>query len=299
MSHTLWSRRDWSRRELVKNASLGALGVPLTLSGAGTALADGLATGPAVSFASARDQMETIIRLHGNLDAVAAPWWYTGCIYGMRPGEAPLKLVRFEGCEINLFTPQSDASYKQTGRTTSFFRDLDSGEFLERWTNPYTGRVVEVKSNVLGGNGHTIWSDAGVTPQFRLSAAGAPLPNARPAIESLPNAAAQALHATWTAFGPWIWMRHDRAYPPGLPQPLSESTSVMFERKYLPQRRSIPAFFSSTYMVGYPAWMDMKDQPGHAIWHADGLKLKSVDELPREYLQRIRRLHPQQLTVQG
>ena len=39
------------------------------------------------------------------------------------------------------------------------------------------------------------------------------------------------------------------------------------------------------------------EQPGHTIWHADGLKLSRVEELPSAFLDRVRRLHPQQLDL--
>lgn len=263
--------------------------VALATASAAPAMARDAAAGAPLRFKHPREELETIIRIHGNLQPLQAPWWYTGYIYGMRPGEAPVKLVKFEGCEINLFNSLGDGSYAQTGRTTSFFRDLQTDDYLDRWTNPYTGREVAVKANVLGGRGRSVWSEEGVDPQFRMGAASPPPASATP----------QPLHANWTAFGPWVWLRHDRVYPPGLPQPLSESTSVMFERRHVAERRrsAIPAFFSSTYMVGYPLWMDMKDQPGHAIWHADGIKLGTVDELPPAFLERMQRMHPQQLKV--
>ncbi len=74
---------------------------------------------------------------------------------------------------------------------------------------------------------------------------------------------------------------------------------MLVERRDLENRRlkSVPALFSSTYMAPWLGWMGMQGQPGHTIWHADGIKLASVEELPEAYLERIRRLHPGQLEV--
>jgi hypothetical protein len=40
------------------------------------------------------------------------------------------------------------------------------------------------------------------------------------------------------------------------------------------------------------AWLQMQGEPGHVMWHADGLKLASLDELPDAYAERAQRLFP-------
>jgi hypothetical protein len=287
---------DVSRRDLLTHSALGALalggGIAPPALGALRVAAAGRRDDEAPRFASAREEMRAVIRVQGDLTGRAAPWWYTGYIYGMRPGEAPRKLVRFEGCEINVFAPQPDGSFVQTGRTTTFFQDPDSGAFLEQWDNPYTGERVAVRANILGGRGgRSIWSDAGIEPRFGMGGEAA----GQAAVEP------QKLHVRWTVYGSWVWMRHDRVYPPGLPQPLAESSSSLVARRDLLERRSssAPALFSSTYMAPWPAWMLMQGQPGHVIWHADGLKLRAIEELPAGYLERARRLHPEQLATRS
>jgi hypothetical protein len=44
-------------------------------------------------------------------------------------------------------------------------------------------------------------------------------------------------------------------------------------------------------------WMDMKDQPGHVIWHASGVKLQSMDQLPRAYRERAEEEYPDRLSA--
>ena len=273
----------WSRRELLSAAAV--LGVALPSAPAGAKASRGV--GP-IRFADRRAEMLAMIRVQADVAGRIAPWWYTGYIYGMRPGEQPRKLVRFEGSEINLFTPQADGTFVQTGRTTSFFSDIDSEQVLESWVNPYTGATVAVRANLLGGAGRAVWSEAGIDPQFGPAiAAGGAAPTSSP----------QPLHITWTRYGSRIWVRHDRAYPPGMPAPIGESSTSLIERRDLDNHRltSIPALFASTYMAPWPTWMGMQGQPGHVIWHADGLKLDRIEDLPAPYLDRLRRLHPQQL----
>jgi hypothetical protein len=280
------TRREWLGGLLSGGFALGALAAP---SAPGATSAEGAAPGPAVRFASPRAEREAVIRVTASLRDVLSPWWYTGVVYGLRPGEQPRKLVRFEGCEIYRFVPQGDGVHFQTARTSSFFKDLDTGEVLERWTNPYTGKVVGVRANLLGGTGSKmVWSDAGLEPQFRRANG-----------EALPSGGPQPLRVTWTPYGKWVWMRHDRVYPPGRPPPAGESSAMLVERRDLDdaQRPSAPALFSSTYMAPWLSWMDMAGQAGHTIWHADGLKLDRIDDMPAAFLDRLRRLHPGQLEV--
>jgi hypothetical protein len=49
--------------------------------------------------------------------------------------------------------------------------------------------------------------------------------------------------------------------------------------------------------MGWLKWMDMKGEPGHVIWHASGAKLRSIDDLPREYRERAEREYPERLSA--
>jgi hypothetical protein len=43
--------------------------------------------------------------------------------------------------------------------------------------------------------------------------------------------------------------------------------------------------------------MNMGNEPGHVIWHASGVKLRHIDELPREYRERAMREYPERMTA--
>jgi hypothetical protein len=60
---------------------------------------------------------------------------------------------------------------------------------------------------------------------------------------------------------------------------------------------SCPAEFSSSYIARWPTWLEMGDSAGHAVWHADGVKLPHIEALPKSYLQRLRAEFPEQLKV--
>jgi hypothetical protein len=41
----------------------------------------------------------------------------------------------------------------------------------------------------------------------------------------------------------------------------------------------------------------MAGQPGHVVWHADGVKLKSAADLPARFRQRVDERHPDRLVA--
>jgi hypothetical protein len=274
---TLWSRREW-----LGGVAGGVLGASATLP-TGAALANSAGATAVKLFDDPQAELEAVVRVMGDSAGRQAPWWYTGHIYGVMPGEAPKPLVRFEGAEINLFVRQADSAFRQTGTTTTYYQDISTGEVLQEFMNPYTAARNAVRPNKLGGSGYVVWSRDGVEPVWRAFGKLAP----------------KKLAVYWTVFGATVWMRHDRVFPPQMPQPIYEaSTSIVSRRDLMNTRKSTcPAQFSSSYVARWPAWMQMGDSPGHVLWHADGLKLEDTDALPAEYLRRVRADFPEQLTV--
>lgn len=254
---------------------LGALGALVAGSVRAAAAAAG-GTPPA-------DDFTAMLRLQGRLDGKDAPWWYFGRIYGMVGEGAPRLLVRFEGLEIMRLTPAADGQFAVTGVTTSFFQDPGTKAVLEEFANPYTGRTNKVTANQIGGTADPIafYSARGVRPA-----------RVKPA-----DWRYEGLQLTWDFHGEDVWMAHDRVYPPGIPQPMGEASVTRARRADLEDARLefVPASFSSTYMAPWPKWMEMAGQPGHVIWHADGVKLRSIAELPAAFRERMQAQFPQRL----
>ena len=57
------------------------------------------------------------------------------------------------------------------------------------------------------------------------------------------------------------------------------------------------ASFSSTFIAPWPTWMGMAGQPGHVMWHAEGVKLPDIEALPGPFYARMARDFPQRLRV--
>lgn len=266
---------------------LGATGAFLL---GGNALAAGAAssraTGSGYDLRNPTEALEAMLRLQGRLDGADAPWWYFGRIYALVPGKAPIPLFRYEGLEIMRLTALPGGEYAATGATTTFFQDWRTQEWLETFRNPVSGATNQVKPNLIGGvpgRAAAYYSVKGVRPGRVAPADWQP----------------EGLVLNWDYWQDMVWLSHDRSYPPGLPQPMGESSVAKARIEDLNDRSRafVPASFSSTYFAPYPAWMEMQGQPGHVVWHADGVKLKSVQDLPARYKARVEKLHPERLAA--
>jgi hypothetical protein len=274
------NRRSWLAGSLILGAGVGAESSS-AISSAAVAVA-----GSEPDTWRSDEQLRNLVRMQGSLLEEDVRWWFSGVIFGVRgEGETPRPLVRFEGTEVYWFSHRGD-DFQLGGHTVTFFRDFETGEFLYEFINPYTGKREAVKPAVQGGNLGFAYTRQGIWP-VRLD--GTPLgePVKKP------------LRVQWHEMGPHIWLQHQTVYPPGMPAMHGQRQTIFAQRDALrdPRQNSVPASFSSVVFMNWLKWMDMKDQPGHVIWHASGVKLQSMDQLPRAYRDRAEKEYPDRLSA--
>ena len=214
----------------------------------------------------------------GNEDQV--PWHYNGTLYFQKGSEQPIPMVKIEGMESYKVIPQDDGSYEILGNMLTFFRDVDSGEMIRDYRNPYTGKVNKVSPNIRR---------ASLGRGMNISTMGS-----RPTsfIEQMPD---KPLILDWT-FGPkTVWMHNQTSYPPGLSSPRVQRMTMFAPLdEFLDQDNlSLSTMFTATVLMPWLPWMDMDNVEGHTLWHASGVKLDSIDQLPEEYSKRMMAEHPE------
>ena len=88
---------------------------------------------------------DAFARLTGNLDFGEVKYgWYGGTVMGMRDNEPLRPLFGFEGFSVTRLVDNGDGSYQKLLRETVYYTDLETGEVLETWMNPYTEEEVRV-----------------------------------------------------------------------------------------------------------------------------------------------------------
>jgi hypothetical protein len=103
-------------------------------------------TGPLLDLATPQGNALAYARIQGNLDPKATSYsWYAGLVSGHRPGEAGRDLMGVIGMgAVRLLPLDDDYGWMMLRKELGFFTDIESGEVIDRWTNPYTSENVEV-----------------------------------------------------------------------------------------------------------------------------------------------------------
>lgn len=230
------------------------------------------------------ENLKAVLRVTGSLVEEDVPWWYDGTIYGVVGDQQPRPLVKFEGMELYWVIHLGNDEFELIGNTCTFFRDVDTGQMIDSFKNPFTGETNQVMPAVQGG---------GPGRGFNYSVNGI-----RPTkfMDAMPE---QPLVLDWSFARDMAWLHNQTAYPPGLPPPRAQRQSMFVPVKQLsdPRIKNLPTVFSSTVFMPWLKWMDMGDRPGHLIWHASGAKLESIDQLPEEYRRRAEAEFPQYLSA--
>lgn len=90
--------------------------------------------------------MEAYARVVGNTDPSATSFsWYSGRVMGIRPNEAGRDLMGIIGMGAVRMQPLKDeAGYQMLRKELGFFTDLETGDVIDTWDNPYTEETSEV-----------------------------------------------------------------------------------------------------------------------------------------------------------
>ncbi len=246
-------------------------------AGATTATASGTAAAdPRLSNAG-------LLKLLGSLDERPAPWWFTGTIYGVQLGRAPVPMVVCEGCEVYFPRRLPNGDYLLRGNTLTFFRDATTRQWLDEFANPLTGRRSEIRPNVLesgpgsgflypkDGSGSYFVGTLGNTGQlsFKPPAADASQPRG---------------DFRWENAGDHVFATTSRSIATPAQPWLEISTNFVPAKPFFdPSVPSVPAHGTVSYLSPWLKWMQMDAVPGHLLWHCGATKLASLDELPAAY----------------
>ena len=273
------SRLD--RRQLLSGLTLAGIGV--------AALPDtSFAKAAGLSLDTPQANLRALVRVTASLNEEDCPWYYNGTIYAFVGEEQPRPLFTFTGVEIYRMLRVSPSEYRMIANTITYYRDLESHQFLYEFPNPYTGVVNKVTPAVQSSGSAP---DSG----FEYSIKGVRPSRFR---EQFPD---RPLQLWWTAAGDYIWLHDSTTYPPGLKAPRMQRKTNFVRRDHfldLTMAR-LPSMFTASVFQPWPAWMQMGDRPGHVVWHASGVKLGSIDEIPDEHRRRALKDHPAFLTLTG
>lgn len=98
-----------------------------------------------IDFKDPKWTRDTYARIDADVDpAKEKCGWIKGKAYGVRPNEKVRPLFSVEGFSFVKTMRLEDGSYRRMLREIVFYRDLETGNIMKEWDNPYTGERVRV-----------------------------------------------------------------------------------------------------------------------------------------------------------
>ena len=88
------------------------------------------------------DALERFVRLRSSPGHAPVMWLYDGVLLAKPEGRVAQPLLRSSGVTLTQVRPSHPGVYEFRLEEVGYFRDLASGEVLESWINPLTGREV-------------------------------------------------------------------------------------------------------------------------------------------------------------
>lgn len=236
--------------------------------------------GRAADLTDPDELLLAFMRLAGSLDDRLVIWWMDGMRYGVVDAHATLLFGMKVGM-FHRFFRQPDGRFAVAMFELTYYTDLDTGELLEEFHNPYTGATNRARHVRLG-------------PEIRhQTGAGIARPD-NPMVKAYHSALGPALIR-----GDDVWIPLDVEATIEFPQPTAPSivlnhyTTVhgRLSDALNPALDSAACELNFQNVLKWEPFMRMGDHPGHMMSRAAGRKLESVDELPADYLAMAERVH--------
>ncbi|MCC5866587.1 MAG: DUF1838 family protein [Wenzhouxiangella sp.] len=200
--------------------------------------------GQPLDLGQSADSLTAFAKMRCSLDPeeTTIAWWY-GTLFADFPDSQPQPLMRFEGFNACRMLPHEEGGFKMVTREVTYYQDLETGEIIETWDNPFTEETVEILQVAndpvshqmpLAGRDYSTWPWVQMGDQLMLTM-NIPLAYPNPlSVEEFPDESSgpmyfasehftffapidqindpdiQSTHATygWARTGPWLpWMR--------------------------------------------------------------------------------------------
>jgi hypothetical protein len=248
------------------------------------AMAGSVAVAAAPDLATPEGQLKAMRRIQcSEVDGKPVTYTWKGSAFSRVPGEPDRQLFRVEGMNIRHCVPlpgsTNKAEFRLISREILLYQDPVTGEVLRNWTNPWTGKTVEVlhvandpvnnNFGLVGRDGKPVSLPYSVSGKQWWLTSAAPLFYTNPLAGDYQRYVGGTYHATelFNFFGD-IDDLGDRRKD-------SAEVAVGWQR-----------------ISGWLPWMEMGDRAGLLYFHTAGRKLDSWDDLSPTMKAEIDRYFP-------
>ena len=224
--------------------------------------------------------LEAYQRLSGSFDDRLIIWWMSGTRYGVVDAQS----TALFGMEVGMFHRwyrQPDGSFKAAFFELTYYTDLETGELLDEFTNPYTGKKNKARHVRLG-------------PEIRnLTTAGLTSPE-NPMVHDYRSSLGPAVTSAervWIPTSVEATIKFPKPTAPTILLNIYTTVQGNLADAFNQKLVSAPCTFEFHNILKWEPWMQMGDHPGHMMSTASGRKMESLDELPASYIAMASKVH--------
>jgi hypothetical protein len=218
-------------------------------------------------------------------DGEETTFWWEGNVYSRVPGEKDRLLFTYQGMNVRATKAVIDSvkgyGYKHVSREVLFYMDPKTKQVLRKWTNPWTGKEVEVihvANDPVNSRGATFANEPGKPYQ---------LPG-----RFLDGMYLQGSEVPLFYTNPLAGEYQD--YVGGTYQAMEIFNFSAQEEELLDatKDRADNVTVAWTRISKWLPWMEMGDRIGYLIFSGNGRKVRKWDDMPEEIKKEIKANYP-------
>ncbi len=248
------------------------------------------------AIADPKEQLKLFMKIKGDLSGKPTFGWFSGHVWGVNQGEITTPLLGIEGFGQGYLTALPDGSFRETWKEVGFYKDLQTDKIVEKWTNPYNGRVCDIMpiNNRSVNFTHKPVLEKMSYPGGKVRLEGDYL---TPEVDG-----PVPYNLPWFVTGDFVGVESDARITGTNPldpkiwpvESSGQNYSVTeFSASYVslselldPKTTTVASHGHWTRIAAWLPWMEMGQRPGQAVLRAVSKKMVSYDEVPqrlREY----------------
>ncbi|TWB45862.1 DUF1838 family protein [Nitrospirillum pindoramense] len=290
---------ELTRRESLGLATMAAAAGALGLASPARATAPAFLT--RVDFKDPKWNRDAYARLDMDLDPTKQKvGWFRGTVYGVRDNEAVRSLFQVDGFSVVRSQQLPDGSWRRMLREIGFYRDLQTGQLMDTWHNPYTNEDVRVVPIANDPFNFTISEFLPEPPSY--GGLNKDKPPKRPFLMNWTDGPDGTVHLSTdihlfypSALQPDKWPRESS----GAFNRVSEMFHYVVKRRDLedPAMTHVPAVGSWSRITPWLPWMLMGQAAGCISYFCTFGTAPSIDQLPADVVAKARAMDAKWLSA--
>jgi hypothetical protein len=263
-----------TRRTALKFGSIVGLGA---MAGGMVAIAE-----PSLDLTSKAGRLSAFMRMRGAIDNGLVIGFLSGKYYGV-VDDALTPLYGLVSATFTRYRRSSGLGYEGVDCEQAYYTDLETGQVLDDWRNPYTDEVVKVPAfrsepKPFKVDENLVFSSAVALPGAHFEQSGLPP----------------------VTIGNDVWFTERvvaSGRPPGATETFhySELTTMHARRSELAAggAKRVPCDTHFTATVSWAPWQKMGNRPGHLLGNGDGGYGGAMSDLPQVWREATLRSRPE------